>query len=276
MVVVLHMEWPGLFLGSALVRQGAYLVDFFFVLSSFVIAANYGDRLRDGFSLGRYMLLRLGRVWPLHLAVLGFLVAAKLASFALFPETYPGGEPSYGDRSLEKLFYAVFLLHGWQYDNGWHAVSWSISIEVFLYLFFALAWRFLGRWGLAVAVAGIAYGCAVRWGLAPGNSGVVRGLLGVSAGVVAWHVYRRYLSELAPGRGAATALEVLSGGGCQPASRDAAGRRGRVCSRGPGLRAGPRRNFALSCRPATRPPRHAVLLDLHDPRDLPQWSRGRI
>ena len=211
MVVFHHMQWSGLFLGSAVVREGVYFVDFFFVLSGFVIAENYGDRLRDGFSLGRFVFLRLGRLWPLHLAVVGVLLAAKLLSFALFPESYPAGQAFYGDRSLENLFYAVFLLHGWQEHNAWHTVSWSISIELLLYLFFALAWRFLGRWGLAVALAGIAYGCAVSWGVLSGNPGIVRGLLGFSSGVLAWHVHRQYLGQLELGRGTATTLEVLAG-----------------------------------------------------------------
>lgn len=210
MVVFHHIEGPGLFLESALVQEGVYFVDFFFVLSGFVIAANYGDRLREGFPLGRYMLRRLGRVWPLHLAVLAVLVAAKLASFALAPDSYPNGEAFYGDRSVENLLYATFLLHGWQEHNGWHTVSWSISIEVFLYLFFALVWRFLGRWGLAVAMLGIAYGCAASWGLMPGNAGIVRGLLGFSAGVLGWHVYRRYFSEIAMSPARATAWEMLT------------------------------------------------------------------
>jgi len=37
-------------------------VDFFFVLSGFVIAANYQQRLLDGFGVGRFVLLRLGRL----------------------------------------------------------------------------------------------------------------------------------------------------------------------------------------------------------------------
>src|SRR6266576_119115 len=54
-------------------------VDFFFVLSGFVIAANYQQRLLDGFGVGRFLLLRLGRLYPLHFAVLAGGVGLKLA-----------------------------------------------------------------------------------------------------------------------------------------------------------------------------------------------------
>jgi len=45
-------------------------VDFFFVLSGFVIYASYGKRLRDGYGLARFMGLRFGRVYPAYFAAL--------------------------------------------------------------------------------------------------------------------------------------------------------------------------------------------------------------
>lgn len=49
----------------------AYLfVDFFFVLSGFVIATNYQARLAAGFGIQKFMLPRFGRLYPLYLAVL--------------------------------------------------------------------------------------------------------------------------------------------------------------------------------------------------------------
>ena len=47
-----------------LAGAGSLFVDLFFVLSGFVIAASYGERLADGFSVRRFALLRLGRVVP--------------------------------------------------------------------------------------------------------------------------------------------------------------------------------------------------------------------
>lgn len=57
------------FLGPSTVLPSAYLaVDFFFVLSGFVVAYAYDARLRDGLGLWRFAGIRLLRLYPLYLA----------------------------------------------------------------------------------------------------------------------------------------------------------------------------------------------------------------
>jgi peptidoglycan/LPS O-acetylase OafA/YrhL len=46
----------------ALLANSYLFVDFFFVLSGFVIAADYERRLREGFGVWRFALLRFGRL----------------------------------------------------------------------------------------------------------------------------------------------------------------------------------------------------------------------
>lgn len=53
-------------------------VDFFFVLSGFVIAYAYGDRLRRGMSPGRFMTARLIRVYPLYLLALALSLVVEV------------------------------------------------------------------------------------------------------------------------------------------------------------------------------------------------------
>ena len=71
-VAAYHLHGGGALFDLAVVRGGWLWVDFFFVLSGFVISSSYGERLAQDFSLARFMLLRLGRVWPLHINVLAF------------------------------------------------------------------------------------------------------------------------------------------------------------------------------------------------------------
>ncbi len=48
------------------------------MLSGFVIASNYAEKLRDGYGLGRFAVLRFGRVYPLYLLTLLAFVAMEL------------------------------------------------------------------------------------------------------------------------------------------------------------------------------------------------------
>ena len=55
------------------------VVDFFFVLSGFVLAHAYGDRLRTGFGVRKFMLARFVRLYPLYLV--GLLLGATVLWF---------------------------------------------------------------------------------------------------------------------------------------------------------------------------------------------------
>ena len=64
LVAVSHFGANSIVAGSSLLDRGGIYVDFFFVLSGFVIFSNYRDRLRDGYSLSRFMFLRFARLYP--------------------------------------------------------------------------------------------------------------------------------------------------------------------------------------------------------------------
>ena len=212
MVVLLHVQAQGVLLFSPLVRHGWLFVDFFFVLSGFVIAANYSERLGQGFSLLRYMVLRLGRVWPLHMVVLLAALSLKIASFVANPAAYPGGQMFYGARSFGDFVLSALLLQVWQGagSNGWNTQSWSISIEVFLYLAFGVLWVFAARASLLLAaLIAIAAGI-VEWFWLWDNEFVVRGVLGFSYGVLVWEAFRRFAHGREWPRAAATALEAFA------------------------------------------------------------------
>lgn len=119
-----HFGDVGLISSQPLLRQGFVFVDFFFVLSGFVIAAAYGEALARGFPRATFMALRLARVYPLHIVVVAGFLLAKLAA---------GGGTSIADRSgPEYLLRAVLLLDGYFPSdlNYYSAASWSISVEL--------------------------------------------------------------------------------------------------------------------------------------------------
>jgi peptidoglycan/LPS O-acetylase OafA/YrhL len=79
----------------AFVAHSSLFVDFFFVLSGFVISHAYMDRLSRASDVIRFRLRRIGGLWPLHVAVLAALVGllfVKFAAAALLHSNF--GDPS--------------------------------------------------------------------------------------------------------------------------------------------------------------------------------------
>ncbi|WP_167542931.1 acyltransferase family protein [Novosphingobium capsulatum] len=87
-VVIFHRRWlaPG---GHAF-DHGFLAVNFFFILSGFVIDHAYTDRLAKGMTLANFALRRVIRLYPLIVAgaVLGLLYALALAHLHHEPESY--------------------------------------------------------------------------------------------------------------------------------------------------------------------------------------------
>lgn len=87
-VVGHHLLYYGLPVEPAYLGGGVLAVDFFFVLSGFVIAANYCERLGAGMPVRWFMALRIGRIWPLHLALLAAYFALEAAFWLFTPQGF--------------------------------------------------------------------------------------------------------------------------------------------------------------------------------------------
>jgi len=109
-------------------------VDLFFVISGFVIAAQYSGRVADRHSIGRFLWRRLARIYPLHIATLAFYLAIALLLYFGYvrvdnPERYP----------LSDLPNQVLLLHAVDGQRlTFNFPSWSLSAEMLCYLLFPL------------------------------------------------------------------------------------------------------------------------------------------
>lgn len=150
MVIIYH--FTGSFLpainpasATGLISKAYLWVDFFFVLSGFIMMHAYGEKLSKGLTvLGfrSFMISRLARIYPLHLMVLlGFLVMELAKAWI----TYVGwGATAYhpfaGNYSIKGFFLNLFLLQtaGLQANPSWNGPAWSIGAEFFAYLLFPL------------------------------------------------------------------------------------------------------------------------------------------
>jgi peptidoglycan/LPS O-acetylase OafA/YrhL len=114
----------------AIAAKGYLAVDFFFMLSGFVLWLNYAGRLRAGRlrDWPDFIVRRLARIWPLHAAMLG--VAAALALLLVVTgrdaSNYPLGE----------LPLHLALMQNWGLTStlSWNDPAWSISCELAAYL----------------------------------------------------------------------------------------------------------------------------------------------
>lgn len=112
-----------------------HLVDFFFVLSGFVLMHTYGQSVRTWGDFGRFMQKRLARVYPLHfVTTMIFIGAAAIFAVTGFQLRDPG--------ATDPALFAptLLLLHAWgtTAHPGLNFPSWSISSELFVYLLFPL------------------------------------------------------------------------------------------------------------------------------------------
>lgn len=124
-VVVVHHATTSLrpFPGAARLTAVGFLgVDFFFVLSGFVLAWTWQSSLATRHFYGR----RLARVYPLHVLTAG--VALLL------------GPPVANSAGTPQVIANLALVQAWPPVRSWfysvNPVSWSLSVEAFFYLSF--------------------------------------------------------------------------------------------------------------------------------------------
>ncbi|UAK70486.1 acyltransferase family protein [Aeromonas enteropelogenes] len=160
MVVLFHArlllfpQWMESIAGvTQLIENGYLWVDLFFILSGLVLAHVYGEAFtapRRTVSYGRFLWLRLTRVYPLYVVTLVLLVGWELYKARHGVGFYGGplfkmweweGMPPFGSpfTPAEALPSALLLLQVVT-DQGltWNFAAWSLSVEWISYLLFPL------------------------------------------------------------------------------------------------------------------------------------------
>jgi peptidoglycan/LPS O-acetylase OafA/YrhL len=139
-VALVHFSNTSALTDNRFIRNAEVMVDFFFVLSGFVIAYNYTDRIVDRVSLLRFQAKRFWRLYPLHLLLLAAFVVLEGAQYAY--EVFRGTSGPYAAFSRNTpsaiVTNLLFLHPFFQDDMTFNYPSWSISAEFFTYMAFGL------------------------------------------------------------------------------------------------------------------------------------------
>ncbi|OPZ00323.1 hypothetical protein A5906_19100 [Bradyrhizobium sacchari] len=187
MVALFHFDVISHLSFLPLTRHAYLFVDFFFVLSGFVIASNYRARLAEGFGAGRFLALRLGRIYPLHLVTLLLFIPIDAAKDGIGPNL------------LQAVVTNVLLLQGLGVNpqNWLNFASWSISAEFAAYVTFAAVVSRIGPtlwpWLLPIIAGPIVLATISPDGMnATYDYGLVRCLYGFALGVVCFDLRERF------------------------------------------------------------------------------------
>lgn len=177
-------------------------VDFFFMLSGFVLWLNYGEALRRGglSVVPRFLARRIARIWPLHLVILAGAVA-----FALVLEAAGKGDPL--RYPWHELPLHILLMQNWGLTSAlaWNDPAWSISCEWAAYLLlpllaFAVDWRRMPTAILVALIAALALALHV-WMASSGAAmlgediprfGLPRALVGFVVGTIVCALWTRF------------------------------------------------------------------------------------
>lgn len=200
LVALLHCETFSHVQGVRFFNNAYLFVDFFFVLSGFVIASNYAERLRDGFGIGRFALLRFGRVYPLYLVTLGaFLVMEALQIIIPALGAMGGSAPFSAPRqSWDTIIANVFLMQSFGSYSflTWNTPGWSIATEFWTYLCFAVlvTYAYQARTGILTATLigtiGIILAFSPHYMNTSYDFGFLRTLAGFSAGALLYEQFK--------------------------------------------------------------------------------------
>jgi peptidoglycan/LPS O-acetylase OafA/YrhL len=120
---------------------GPTAVTFFFCLSGFIFYWLYADDVHQKkIGFGTFTVLRFSRLYPLHFVMLLMLVPLVLIFHSMASRYF-----IYGNNDAYHFGLNLAFIQYWGLERGlsWNGPSWSISVEIALYLAFFIACRFL-------------------------------------------------------------------------------------------------------------------------------------
>lgn len=138
LVVFFHLHVVGTFIQLPFFRRDEVLLNFFFVLSGFVLAHTYG--MKPNLSFKSFVVSRVFRLYPLHLVMLAFFILFETARWLAWKNGFNlNNVPFTGTFALKEILPNLLLVQAWTtYTEtmSFNYPSWTISIEFYIYMLF--------------------------------------------------------------------------------------------------------------------------------------------
>jgi peptidoglycan/LPS O-acetylase OafA/YrhL len=194
---------------TGIISKGYLWVDFFFLLSGFIISHVYGEKLTDKShfrqNLINYVKARFFRLYPLHIFTLLILISAAIITPLILPNVTKDDSWS--------TFYAwsaivdnVLMTHAMNQHVylSWNIVSWSIAAEWWIYFFAIVIIPLTYRKNSLINITIVTFSSAIIITLFifKGNKlditfdyGWIRCLSEFSIGVVVYQIFRKKIGQ---------------------------------------------------------------------------------
>ena len=189
-VAIYHLDSGSIF-NNPFTKNGWLMVDFFFILSGFVIALNYQNKIKSLANVYNFQARRFLRLYPLHILTLFVWLGIESAKYvAEVRFGLVANNAAFSTNDFASFVQNIFLLQNLLSDTlTWNRPGWSISAEFYTYIVFALI--VLATRGSKLVISALAFVISVaafmflvRNSMAP-EHGFVRCLFSFFMGVLA-------------------------------------------------------------------------------------------
>jgi peptidoglycan/LPS O-acetylase OafA/YrhL len=183
---------------SIFYHHAFFAVDLFFLLSGFIFFWFYADKIADRKTpFGNFMCYRLTRLYPVHFITLLSLIILQYIMISMNGHTF-----IIQNNDTYHFLLNLFVVHSWGFEktpalNGFNGPSWSVSVELLLYLlFFLISWKKSHRnKGLLVAI--VVGGAIIQYFYSMIGQGIYSFFLGgLTYHFYAWLIERKNVRKI--------------------------------------------------------------------------------
>ena len=149
-------------------------VDFFFILSGFILFHVYGEQFMDNVSsvsYWRYLLARFARIYPLHVFFLVLFIGMECVELLRYHYMDPGSlleaelryQPFTNKQSVLSIFTNLGMVHAFHSWSYWNEPAWALGAEWLIYLFVPFLLPLAHRTNTFLDIAGTLWAIFILW-----------------------------------------------------------------------------------------------------------------